>query len=140
MFGGDVMLKKHSEIESQTVHSIILKNDAEDRRKDRMKGTMLEKDIERKAGEYAKDHEVLHLKFTSPGHAAVPDRILLRKIPDFLQSIIASHIRFVEYKRTGEKPTPAQLREHARLRALGFQVDVVDTVDGAKEVIDGMAT
>lgn len=96
---------------------------------------MLEKQIEAKGGEFAKSQNILHLKFTSPGHTAVPDRLLLANIPEFLRPLIAKHVRFVEYKREGEKPTPAQEREHARLRGLGFTVDVVDSVEGAKQVI-----
>lgn len=101
---------------------------------------VLEKDIERKGGEHAKSMGVLHLKFTSPGHAAVPDRLLLSEIPDFLRPVIAQHIRFVEYKREGQKPTAAQTREHARLRALGFRVDVIDNVTDAKATINEMVT
>lgn len=99
---------------------------------------MLEKDIERKGGEYAKKRKVEHYKFTSPARAAVPDRLLLSQIPEFMRPIIARYIRFVEYKAPGKKPTPAQQREHDRLRALGFTVDVVDSIDGAKSVIDSM--
>ena len=100
---------------------------------------MLEKDIEKKGGEHAKKKGVLHLKFTSPGRAAVPDRLLLSEIPEFLRPVIAKHIRFVEYKREGQKPTEAQTREHERLRALGFRVDVIDSVDDAKQSIDEMS-
>jgi hypothetical protein len=99
---------------------------------------MLEKQIEAKGGEFAKEQDVLHLKFTSPGHAAVPDRLLLAHIPEFLRSLIAKYVRFVEYKREGQKPTPSQEREHARLRNLGFTVDVVDSVEDAKQVIRDM--
>lgn len=101
---------------------------------------MLEKQIENKGGEYAKQKGILHLKFTSPGRAAVPDRLLLAEIPEFLRSTFAQYIRFVEYKREGCKPTPAQLREHDRLKSLGFQVDVVDTPFDAIRVVDEMGT
>ena len=99
---------------------------------------VLEKEIEAKGGEFAKAENILHLKFTSPGRAAVPDRLLLAHIPEFLRPLIAKYVRFVEYKREGQKPTAAQEREHARLRGLGFTVDVVDSVDGAKQVIRDM--
>ena len=52
--------------------------------------------------------------------------------------MIIKYIRFVEYKREGQKPTPPQTREHVRLRALGFRVDVVDSMDQAKQVLDDM--
>jgi len=99
---------------------------------------VLEKQIEAKGGEFAKDEDILHLKFTSPGRAAVPDRVLLAHIPESLRPLIAKYIRFVEYKREGQKPTPAQEREHARLRGRGFTVDVVDSIEGAKQVIRDM--
>ena len=106
---------------------------------DRITGKkMLEREIEAKGHQYARDKGVLHLKFVSPNRAAVPDRLLLATIPEFLRPIIAKHIRFVEYKRQGEKATAAQIREHARLRGLGFQVDVVDSMDDAYRVIDEM--
>jgi hypothetical protein len=46
--------------------------------------------------------------------------------------IVAAMVHFVETKATGAKPTPGQLREHSRLRALGFTVHVIDN----KEEID----
>jgi len=68
-------------------------------------------------------------KFTSPGRTAVPDRLDLRPITDpWHKELVARYVRFTEAKRPGAKPTPAQEREHARLRALGFRVDVVDYV------------
>jgi hypothetical protein len=49
-------------------------------------------------------------------------------------SAMAGCVTFVECKRPGAKPTVAQEREHAKLRARGFTVLVVDT----KEQIDGL--
>lgn len=106
---------------------------------DRITGrNLLEREIEAKGHQYARDKGVLHLKFVSPNRAAVPDRLLLSSIPEWLRPLIAKHVRFVEYKRQGQKPTAAQIREHTRLRALGFQVDVVDHMDDAYRVIDEM--
>jgi hypothetical protein len=65
-------------------------------------------------------------KFTSPARRAVPDRLDLRPIPPEHREIVARYVRFTECKRPGEKPTPAQQREHDYLRSLGFQVDVID--------------
>ncbi|MEQ4654734.1 VRR-NUC domain-containing protein [Providencia rettgeri] len=59
-------------------------------------------------------------KFISPGRRGVPDRIVL--LPN-------GKIIFVECKAPGEKPRPDQLREHARLFALGFHVVVLDRKD-----------
>lgn len=57
-------------------------------------------------------------KFTSPARRSVPDRLCV--MPGGVTF-------FVECKRPGEKPTEAQEREHARLRALGHRVYVVDS-------------
>ncbi|HEM6613790.1 TPA: VRR-NUC domain-containing protein [Yersinia enterocolitica] len=57
-------------------------------------------------------------KFISPSRRSVPDRLVL--LPD-------GKVVFVECKAPGEKPTAAQLREHEKLRALGFTVRVLDS-------------
>ena len=80
---------------------------------------MLEKQIEASVCDYAKTKNVLVYKFTSPARMAVPDRMFVR--PD-------GKIFFIEFKRKGAKPTPAQEREHERLRNHGVQVFVVDGV------------
>ena len=80
---------------------------------------MLEKQIEAKVCDYAKNCGLLVYKFTSPNRMAVPDRMFVR--PD-------GKIFFIEFKREGQKPTPAQDREHERLRGHAVQVFVVDNV------------
>ncbi len=80
---------------------------------------MLEKQIEAKVCDYAKNCGLLVYKFTSPNRMAVPDRMFVR--PD-------GKIFFIEFKREGQKPTPAQDREHERLRGHAVQVFVVDDV------------
>lgn len=59
-------------------------------------------------------------KFVSPQRRSVPDRLVLMP---------GGRAWFAECKAPGEKPTEAQIREHARLRALGFEVEVVDDKD-----------
>jgi len=90
---------------------------------------MLEKKIEEKVCEYAKSKGFLVYKFTSPQRAAVPDRMLIHP---------SGHICFIEFKREGQVPTPAQEREHQRLRGHKVNVHVVDSVDQGKEVIDSI--
>ena len=90
---------------------------------------MLEKHIEAKVCDYAKQRGLLVYKFTSPNRMAVPDRMFVR--PD-------GKIFFIEFKREGQKPTPAQTREHARLQAHGVTVCVVDNVLDGLRVIDRM--
>lgn len=68
----------------------------------------------------------ISFKFVSPARRSVPDRLDLRPIPPEHRELVARYVRFTECKRPGEKPTPSQLREHERIQALGFVVDVVD--------------
>lgn len=70
----------------------------------------------------------ISFKFVSPSRRSVPDRLDLRPVPHAVRELVAKYVRFTECKRPGEVATPAQEREHNRLRALGYQVDVVDEV------------
>lgn len=45
---------------------------------------------------------------------------------------------YVELKAPGQKPRPGQLREHARMRALGEDVRVIDTLEGVDVLIREM--
>lgn len=90
---------------------------------------MLEKQIEAKVCEYAKTKNVLAYKFTSPARAAVPDRLFIA--PD-------GHMWFCEFKRTGQKPTEAQNREHIRLQSHKVNVFVIDTIEAGKAMVDLM--
>lgn len=45
---------------------------------------------------------------------------------------------FVELKRPGEEPRPGQIREHNRLRALGYLVYVIDSKPGVLQFIEEM--
>lgn len=49
--------------------------------------------------------------------------------PDRLVMLPGGKTIFVECKRPGEKPRQGQLREHERLRKLGFRVEVLDSHD-----------
>lgn len=61
----------------------------------------------------------LAYKFKAPGRANVEDRLCL--LPH-------GRVWLVELKAPGEKPTEAQAREHARHRALGHNVAVLDSI------------
>jgi hypothetical protein len=90
---------------------------------------MLEKEIEARVCEYAKSKGVLAYKFTSPARAAVPDRMFIRQ---------DGVVWFCEFKAEGKKPTPAQQREHTRLREHKVNVFVIDNVSEGKTMIDVM--
>lgn len=49
--------------------------------------------------------------------------------PDRLVMLPNGKIIFVECKRPGEEPRPGQIREHERLRRLGYRVVVLDSHD-----------
>ena len=90
---------------------------------------MLEKHIEAKVCDYAKERGLLVYKFTSPARAAVPDRLFI---------LPSGKAFFVEFKREGQKATPAQKREHHRLRQHHVSVFVIDNVDDGKAMVDFM--
>lgn len=77
----------------------------------------LESAVERALVRAAGARDVLAPKLTIPGSRGWPDRLLLAP---------GARAAFCELKRPGEEPGPLQLRVHARLRALGFTVGVVD--------------
>lgn len=78
---------------------------------------MREKIIEEKLTKTVKQNGGVCWKFTSPGTAGVPDRIVLMP---------GGRIAFVEVKAPGEKPRP---------RRLGFLVYVLDACEGIEKII-----
>ena len=90
---------------------------------------VLEKQIEAKVCDYAKERGLLVYKFTSPARAAVPDRLFV--LPN-------GKIFFCEFKRGGQKPTQAQEREHHRLRQHKVVVYVIDDVVAGLRIVDDM--
>lgn len=84
-----------------------------------------EAEVEAYLGDVVKHLGGTPYKFTSPARRSVPDRLCLLPIPPEHQAIVGRYVRFVETKRPGQKATPAQQREHDRLRALGYRVLVL---------------
>ena len=56
-------------------------------------------------------------KFTSPGWAGAPDRLVL---------LPGGHLAFVEVKAPGKTLRPLQVKRKGQLEALGFRVYVID--------------
>ena len=83
---------------------------------------MLERDIERALVRRVQSLGGMAEKFVSTGRRSVPDRIVT--MPD-------GHIIFVEVKNEGKKPTKLQERDHARRRALGCDVRVINSMEAA---------
>jgi hypothetical protein len=88
---------------------------------------MLEKIVEGKVCAYAQSKGCLTYKFTSPARTAVPDRIFISP---------KGEVWFVEFKRRGKVPTPAQEREHHRLRMQNVAVYVIDNVEDGQSMVD----
>lgn len=86
---------------------------------------MRERDIERYLVERCKALGALCYKWTSPGHAGVPDRIVV---------FPTGQVVFVELKAPGQKPRPAQLREIERLRENKQMVVVADCIEDVEEL------
>ena len=84
---------------------------------------ILERDVERALVRRVKALGGMCEKFTSPNNRSVPDRLV---------TLSGGRIIFVELKRPNAKPTEAQARDHARRRALGCDVRVIDTVEAAQ--------
>lgn len=83
---------------------------------------MREKQIEMALVYRVKELGGLCEKFVSPGRRSVPDRLV---------TLPGGKIFFVELKAPGNKPTGAQQRDHARRRALGCDVRVINNMDDA---------
>ncbi len=89
----------------------------------------LERDIERAVCDYAKSLKMLCYKFTSPSRRSVPDRCLIAS---------GGLVFFIEFKRRGQKPTPAQAVEIEKIRNQKVPVYVIDNVAEGKSVIVAM--
>lgn len=87
---------------------------------------MRERDIEAYLVTRCRRVGALCYKWTSPGHAGVPDRICV---------FPSGQLVFVELKAPGKKPTHAQLREHARLREYKQKVVVIDSIESVEELL-----
>jgi hypothetical protein len=56
--------------------------------------------------------------------------LFFRGFPDRIVLLPKGLIVFVELKAPGEKPRLIQTKVHHKLKALGFRVEVIDTVEG----------
>lgn len=89
-----------------------------------MKQIDSEKLVERKLVELVKINNGMCIKLLCDQLIGLPDRLCL--FPNHKMA-------FVETKTTGQKPRRIQAYMHKKLRALGFRVEVIDSV---KDVIN----
>ena len=66
-------------------------------------------------------------KFTSPGNAGVPDRLIVMP---------GNRIYFAELKRPGGEARPLQKMQINRLNALGYSVSVIDSKEGVDKFLN----
>lgn len=90
---------------------------------------MLESYIERKVCDYAKKLGWLVRKLSWVGRHGAPDRLFIK----------AGRVVFIEFKRTGRKPTEHQRLELERLRAQGMEAHVVDNIDDGIALLSRLA-
>lgn len=87
----------------------------------------LEKNIEVYLAQRITKRKGMTLKFVSPGHAGVPDRLVI---------LPAGKVIFVEMKRPGEKPRPLQLKVMEKLKNLGCDVRVLDSKEAVNDFVE----
>lgn len=87
---------------------------------------MQENKIERAVSRYASKLGFYERKFSTPGRRSAPDRIFA----------LNGNVFWIEFKATGQKPTPLQLHEHELMRRKGLTVYVVDSVEEGKRLLD----
>lgn len=88
-----------------------------------------EKVIERKLVETVKANGGMCIKLLCDQLTGLPDRLCL----------FPNHkMVFVETKTTGRKPRRIQAYIHKKLRALGFRVEIIDSIEGVKKLLEAM--
>lgn len=86
-----------------------------------------EKVVERKLVELVKMNGGMCIKLLCDQLIGLPDRMCL---------FPGHKIVFVELKTTGRKPKRIQMYMHNNLRALGFRVEVIDTVESVVNFVE----
>lgn len=91
---------------------------------------MREKEIEHHLVMETRRAGGMAVKFVSPSFSGMPDRLVL---------LGDGKMGFVEVKAPGQKPRPLQLRRHAMLRRLGYQIFVLDAMEDIPAVLKAIA-
>lgn len=92
-----------------------------------MKQIDSEKLVERKLVELVKINNGMCIKLLCDQLIGLPDRLCL--FPNHKMA-------FVETKTTGQKPRRIQAYMHKKLRALGFRVEVIDSIEGVINFVE----
>lgn len=91
-----------------------------------MRNETSEKYIERFLVDKIRARGGLCIKLLTNQFIGLPDRLIL--IPE-------RRLAFVELKSTGQKPRKIQIAVHNKIRALGFKVYVIDSIDGITQLL-----
>ena len=94
---------------------------------DKKQSDPLESKIERTVCKYARDKGFYVRKFVSPANRSVPDDLFINP---------HGYIFFIEFKRLGKKPTPAQLHEHTLIKNNKADVYIIDNIEAGKALIN----
>lgn len=94
-----------------------------------MKQIDSEKLVERKLVELVKARGGMCIKLLCDQLIGLPDRLCLFPNGEAI---------FVELKTTGRKPSRIQVFMHKKLRALGFRVEVIDTIQGVIDFVNSI--
>lgn len=90
---------------------------------------MREKEIESYLREQVKVRDGKAYKFTSPGNAGVPDRLVL---------LPGGRAVFVELKAPGKTSTALQQVQQRRIRELGFPVYEADSREKVDQILSSL--
>jgi len=88
---------------------------------------MREKELEKRLVRAVKDRGGICPKLVSPGMDGMPDRMIM---------LPGCFIAFVEVKAPGKEARPLQRHRHQQLRALGFQVFVLDDLEQIPGILE----
>ncbi len=67
------------------------------------------------------------------GRRSAPDRLVM--LPTGWDVTAPHWSCWVELKAPGQKPSPSQVREHERMRAMGQRVVVIDSIERVEELL-----
>ena len=90
---------------------------------------MLEKELEAWCVKESKKKNCLLLKLSPQYTPGLPDRLLIGPYGD----------RLIEFKASGKKLTPIQVRMHAKIKAAGGQAYVCDSKEGFLEMLEDVS-
>lgn len=92
------------------------------------KKNVRESSVEKALIRRVKEQGGIAYKFVSPNCIGVPDRLVLLPLPNALRKALAPYMFFAECKAPGKKAKKAQVKEHKRIRDLGYTVVLQDYI------------